>query len=136
MHRVWVGQIIIVERNSGMGRFGLPLKKSFMFGVIIVVGLWVWVWNLANRRVLLKSLGPANPHLPLGPCSFGPFSLTSNHTISHLPSCLHSKRIKRSKDNSDITSLHSIPFIVDKIVAIGCFLCPEIQSLQVHGYYG
>ena len=121
MLREWVGQIIIVERNSGLGRFGLPLKKSFMFGVIIVVGLWVWVWNLANRRVLLKSLGP---------CSFGPFSLTSNHTISHLPSCLH------SKDNSDIASLHSIPFIVDKIVAIGCFLCPKIQSLQVHGYYG
>ena len=79
---MWVGQIIIVERNSGLGRFGLPLKMSFMFGVIIVVGLWGWVWNLA--KVLLKSLGPPNPLLTFRPTFF--WALFINLRPHNIPS--------------------------------------------------
>ena len=42
--RVWVGLILC---HRGLGGFGLPFKNRFLFGLIIVKGLWVW--NLANR---------------------------------------------------------------------------------------
>ena len=85
----------------------------------------VWLWRVLQTDLGLAVLSGLEI-ITLwtvgfkGCTTFGPTSLTSDHTIAHLPSFPRSICIKRSIIIADFILLLSIPFIVEKIFPLSC----------------